>query len=357
MRLVNINYVKDGAVLARPVRNSNGQILLGAGIVLTKDYIEKLKTIGFDVLFVMDNRFEDVEINYAISDKTKEIAYSTVRGITHALEQDPNAEIDAGSVRYAVLNIVQDLLYSSDILSNLTDIIGYDEYTFHHSINTTVLALLLGIEKKYNQNQLIELGMGVLMHDIGKTKISREILNKKGKLLDEEFEQIKNHPLFGYDYIRNNHDFSLLSAHVAFQHHEQWAGGGYPRGLEETEIHEYARIASVADVYEALTSKRPYRDAMEPYLAYEYIIVKAGTQFDPDIVNLFSRAVAPYPTGIGVQLSNKMQGNVIRQNPELPSRPVVRIIADGDVSLDKPIDLDLSSPQNLSIMINKTLNW
>lgn len=352
MRLVNINYAQEGSVLARPVRNSSGQVLLGAGMGLTSEYITKLKMLGFDVLFIQDDRFNDVEINYAISDKTKEIAYSTVRGVTHTLEQDPNAAIDAGAIRFAVLNIVQDLLYSSDVLSNLTDIIGYDEYTFHHSINTTVLALLLGMGKKYNQNQLIELGMGVLMHDVGKTRISREILNKEGKLLDEEFKEIKNHSMYGYDYIRKNRDFSLLSAHVALQHHEQWTGGGYPRGLKEAEIHEYARIASIADVYEALTSKRPYRDAMAPYLAYEYIIVKAGIQFDPELVDLFTHAVAPYPTGMEVLLSNNLRGNVIKQNPAIPSRPVIRIISAGEVMLDTPVDLDLS--EHLSIMINRT---
>lgn len=355
MRLVNINYVQEGSVLARPVRNSSGQILLGAGVAITKAYVAKLKKLGFDVLFIMDDRFDDIEIDYAISEKTKEIAYSTVHGVAQKLEHDPDAEIDAGAVRFAVLNIVKDLLYSSDVLTNLTDIIGYDEYTFHHSINTTVLALLLGIEKRYNQNQLIELGMGVLMHDIGKTRISREILNKKGKLLDEEFEEVKNHSAYGFEYIRNNRDFSLLSAHIALQHHEQWTGGGYPRGLKETEIHEYARIASIADVYEALTSKRPYRDALEPYLAYEYIVVKAGIQFDPELVSVFTRTVAPYPTGIGVLLSNNLRGNVIKQSHDLPSRPIVRVIADGEVPLDTPVDLDLS--EHLSLMINKTVNW
>lgn len=174
MRLVNIKYVQEGSVLARPIRNSYGRILLGKGVELNKNYLAKLKDIGYDMVFIQDERFQDVEIGYAIMDKTKEIAYNAVRGVTDELEKHPEAEIDADSVRFAVLNLVQDLLHSFDILSNLTDINGYDEYTYHHSINTTVLALMLGIGKGFTQNQLLELGMGVLMHDIGKTKYRKK---------------------------------------------------------------------------------------------------------------------------------------------------------------------------------------
>lgn len=123
----------------------------------------------------------------------------------------------------------------------------------------------------------------------------------------------------------------------------------------QNEIHEYARIASIADVYEALTSKRPYRDAMRPYLAYEYIIVHSGLQFDPELVRIFAQSVAPYPTGTGVELSNGLRGNVVRQNPVLPTRPVIRVISQGDQPLDQPEDFDLS--KHHSLMISNIMNW
>lgn len=177
MRLVNINNVQEGAILARPVRNSRGRILLGEGVSLAQGYLEKLKYLGYDMLFVQDPRFEDVQINNAISDKTKEIAYQSIRMVTSTLEDDQSQQIDAEPVRFAIHNIIQDLLYSYDVLSNLTDIMGYDEYTYHHSINTTVLALMIAMGKGYNPNKLLELGMGVLMHDIGKTKIDKDVVS------------------------------------------------------------------------------------------------------------------------------------------------------------------------------------
>lgn len=356
MRLVNINHVVEGSVLARTVRNSNGRVLLGAGMTLTQDYLTRLRFLGYDMLFIQDERFEDVEIKYAISDKTKEAAYSAIRSVTTALEENsynPEA-VDSSLVRNAVLSIIGDLLYSYDVLSNLTDIMGYDEYTYHHSVNTTVLALVLAIGKGYSQSRLLELGMGVLMHDIGKTKISKEILNKKEKLSEAELDEIRKHPAEGYDFIRKNRDFSIHSAHVALQHHEKWLGGGYPRNLKGTDIHEFGRIAAVADVYDALTSKRPYRKALQPYEAYEFIIAQSGFHFDPEIVNLFTDHVAVYPTGTGVELSNGFRGNVIGQNPAMPSRPVVRAIYEKDRPLDGFVDFDLA--KHLSLMITKIVN-
>lgn len=354
MRLVNVKYVEEGSVLAKSVRSSDGRILLGQGISLTRNYLKKLKYLGYDMVFIEDERFKDVEINYAISDKTKEAAYNAVRSVTTELYNDIDSSIDLDPIQKVVLNILDDLLYSFDILSNLTDIMGYDEYTFHHSVNTTILALVLGMNKGYNQSKLLELGMGVLMHDVGKMSIPKEILNKKGSLNKNDSEVIRKHPAIGYEMIRRSRDFSIHSAHVALQHHEKWMGGGYPRGLKETDIHEFGRIAAVADVYDALTSKRPYRDALEPSQAYEYVLVQSGLQFDPEVVRIFSKYVAVYPTGTGVELSNGLRGNVISQNKMLPNRPVVRAIYFGSQPLDNYTDYDLS--KHLSIMITKVEN-
>lgn len=350
MRLVNINYVAEGSILAKAVRDANGRVLLGEGVVLTSKYLDRLAKLGFDMLFIKDERFEDIEIKYAISDKTKELAYNAVHTVTKALGDDSKTGIDTGSVRNAVSNIIEDLLCSFDVLSSLTDINGYDEYTYHHSVNTTVLSLVLGIAKGYPQSKLLELGMGVLLHDVGKTNVPKQIINKKSSLSKEDFEEIKKHPAFGYDFVRRYCDFSIHSAHVAFQHHEKWTGGGYPRGLKGSAIHEYGRIAAIADVYDALTSKRPYRDALESNQAYEYVMAQSGFHFDPQLVRLFINNIAAYPTGMGVLLSNGLRGNVIRQNRGLPNRPIVRAINYGDKPLPKPIDINLAHHLNLVIV-------
>lgn len=351
MRLVNIAYVDEGDVLARPLVSPNGKVLLQAGVKLTRSYIEKLSRLGFDTMFIEDEAFEDVEIYSAVSTKTREIAYASLQNLSRNLNETQLHSINLDEVKNAVQNIISDLLYSKDLLGNVMDIQGYDDYTFHHSVNTTIIALIMAISMGWPNSKLIELGMGVLMHDVGKIKVPPEILNKKGALTPGEFEEIKKHAEYGFEILRKNRDINLLSAHVALQHQERWDGSGYPRGLKGTQIHEYGRLAAVADVYEALTSKRVYRNALQPYEAYEYVIANSDKLFEPKVVqNTFSKCITPYPTGSGVSLTNGLRGNVVKQNPSFPTRPYVRMTHERDVRLIAPVDYNLAEHPSLMIL-------
>lgn len=350
MRLVNMRYVEEGSILARPVINSFGMVLLQTGVRLTSSYIERLKTLGYDVLFIQDDRLDDVEIHIAITTQTREVAYKSIELISKYIERDSKGSIPMDSIRMTIQQMINDLLFSSDIIGNLSEIQGYDDYTFHHSVNTTIISLILGMASGYSEQKLMELGMGVLMHDIGKIKVPEEILNKKMPLTEAEFGEIKQHPTYGFDILRKNNDLSLLSAHVAFQHQEKWDGSGYPRGLKGNAIHEYGRLAAVADVYEALTSKRVYRNAIEPNEAFEYIISQGNTHFDPKIVEVFKKNIAIYPSGSGVLLSNGQRGNVVKQNPAFPNRPFVRVFYENEEVLTAPIDYDLAKYPSLMIV-------
>jgi HD-GYP domain len=350
LRLVNTRYVEEGSVLARPVMNPSGKILLQTGVLMTASYINRLKTLGYDVLFIQDDRLEDVEAHTSISGQTREVAYKTIQDICRYIERDSGSSLPIASVRKSIEEMINDLLSSVDILGNLVEIQGYDDYTFHHSVNTTIIALVLGIASGYSQQRLLELGMGVLMHDIGKIMIPEIVLNKKTPLTVEEFEEIKQHTTYGFDILRKNNDFSLLSAHIAFQHQEKWDGSGYPRGLKGSEIHEYGRLAAVADVYEALTSKRVYRKAIEPNEAYEYIVAQTNTHFEPKILDVFKKHIAVYPSGSGILLSNGQRGNVVRQNPAFPNRPHVRVFYENEKTLPDPIDYDLADYPSLMIV-------
>lgn len=351
MRLVNIAYVDEGEVLARPLVSPNGKVLLQAGVALTQNYIRKLDYLGVDTLFIEDDTFQDVEIFSAISLKTREVAYNSLQNLTKHIQDEKLHSVNLLQIQAAVQEIISDLLYSKDLLGNVLEIQGYDDYTYHHSVNTTIIALIMAISMGWPSHKLLELGMGVLMHDIGKIKVPQEILNKKDPLTSEEFGEIKRHAEYGFQILRENRDVSLLSAHVALQHQERWNGTGYPRGLKGTQIHEYGRIAAIADVYEALTSKRVYRNAMQPYEAYEYVISNSETLFEPSLVkNTFCRYITPYPTGSGVRLSNGQYGNVVRQNINLPTRPYVRMTHEGDIRLISPIDYNLAEHPSLMIV-------
>lgn len=348
MRLVNINYVREGAILAQPVIDSMGRTLLQAGIKLTEVYAQRLRRLGVDEVFIEDDQLDDVEPHLTLKPRTREQAYDTVKSIRHCIETNRLLQVE--NVRTLIQRMISDLVGENEVLGYLSDVKGYDEYTFHHSVNSTILALVLGMHSGLKEGSLTELGLGTLVHDIGKLKIPTEILNKKGPLTAEEFDEIKRHPTYGYEILRKNSDLGLVAAHVALQHQERWNGSGYPRGLKGDKIHEYGRIAAVADVYEALTSKRSYRNAGQPYEAYEYILAHAGVFFEPKLIHVFAKHIAIYPNGSGVILSNGQRGNVVKQNIGYPNRPIVRMLYQGDEPLNPPQDYNLAEHPSLLIV-------
>ena len=179
-----------------------------------------------------------------------------------------------------------------------------DNYTYAHCVNVAVISIILGISLNLSKKNLTYLCIGALIHDIGKSFIPKEILQKPGKLTHEEFEIIKNHPRYGYDFLRKSFNLSSHIKLIVLQHHERFDGLGYPNGIIGNKISYLARIVSIADVYDALTSDRPYKRAMCPSDALEYLMSNAGTLFDHDIINVFCKIIIPFPQGTIVSLSN-----------------------------------------------------
>jgi HD-GYP domain-containing protein (c-di-GMP phosphodiesterase class II) len=181
----------------------------------------------------------------------------------------------------------------------------------------------------YTEVKLQELATGALLHDIGKTKIEPALINKRAALNEEEKVVMRSHAMLGFDLLRNCQGTMTLPAiHIALQHHEQYNGDGYPRGLSNGEIHEYSRIVAIADVYDAITSDRPYRKAMLPHEAYELMLVKGSQHFDPMILPIFLQRIAIYPVGTVVRLNTGDIGVVLSVPPEMPLRPTLRLILD-----------------------------
>ena len=222
--------------------------------------------------------------------------------------------------------MVENILSNKDVVVSLVDIKSMDNYTYAHSVNVAVISLVLGISLNLSKEKLTYLCIGALLHDIGKSFIPNEILQKSGKLTNEEFEIVKNHPRYGYNFLGQ---FFSLSAHIkliTLQHHERFDGLGYPIGIGGENINYLARIVSIADVYDALTSDRPYKRAMCPSDSLEYIMSNYGTLFDPNMLDIFCRIIIPFPQGTIVSLSNGDIGVVEETIPCFPLRPIVKII-------------------------------
>lgn len=333
LRRVPVYTLYPGLKVARTVYSKNGQALLTAGTVLTKRFIERLTLLGIQWLYVEDGLVPDIQIDDVIMEETRVRAASLVRSMFDERDQGFNSVIKRSSIvskemSQAISEIIDQLMENRNAVINLLDIRTCDEYTFSHSVNVCVLSIITGISLGYDRQRLSSLGMGTLLHDVGKTHVPQEILKKPAALSSEEFEEIKKHCYFGQQIIKNTCCGDIVAASVALQHHERFDGMGYPRGLKGKQIHEFSRIAGIADTYDAVTVDRVYRKAIPPNEAWELISGSGGHFFDYKITSAFLSRVAAYPLGTLVLLNSNEVGVVIENVKGYSNFPRIRIIFD-----------------------------
>ncbi|MEC9490753.1 MAG: HD-GYP domain-containing protein [Halanaerobiales bacterium] len=350
MRLVLTENLKEDMELAKPIYE-NGNILLNRGVKNLYKYKKKLLDLGIKHLYIEDKYSYNIEINEAIKDTTRRNGKKIV---TNTFDRIKNGFLDLNTqdLKGVVEDITDELVLNEDVLLNLVSLKSTSDYTYEHSVNVSVVCIALGKMLGYSKNELFKLGMGGMLHDVGKTLIPEEILNKPGSLTDYEYQVMKNHPELGFNYLQQIESISPLSRIVVYSHHERVDGSGYPRGLKEDEIHEFARVAAIADVFDALTSDRVYRDRWPTYKAAEYIMNHTEELFDYQLVKKFLPQVSFYPNGSEVILSSGHRAVVKDQNVGFPTRPVLRLIEDDEGNeLDKELDL----LKHMNIVITKVI--
>lgn len=357
MRLVPTRSCEAGMRLAKPIFNEEGVVLLGAHVELSNGLINRLEQLGVDYVYIEDAITEDVVVSDPISDETRMRALTEIRAtFRQSMTETTGSRI---AVRNPVLGksfnrvlemIIDDLNGNQGALMMMTNLNVMNNYLYKHSLNVTVYTLMLGIIQGYNKSELVTLGLGCMMHDIGKSKIRQELLTKPGLLTAEEFKEIQTHTTIGFQMLKNEPNIPLLSAHCALQHHERLDGSGYPRGIGEKEIHDYAKWIAITDSYDAMTTHRPHRHAMLPHQAMEILYGCAGTLYDRAKVALFRDNVAIYPLGLTVRLNTGQKAVIVRINGFYPQRPVIRVLLEPDGgSPPEPYEIDLA--EKLSLMI------
>lgn len=311
-------------------------------------YIERLRGLGVPGVYVTDQDRAGIQMPETISQRTRMEATANIKAVFDSVRVGKTFRLD--EVAKSVKTIIDEIVQNPNVLASLSDVRSYDGYTFSHSVNVCVIAVMLGVKLGYNEKQLYELGLGAILHDIGKTQIPEEILTKPGRLTDEEMTLMQQHTTFGWQILRGNPHVPLSSAHVAYQHHERPQGLGYPRGLTSERILPYAKIVSVADAYDAMTSERAYQRGMLPHEALKLIRRLKGVQFEPEIVDLLDLCVAEYPVGCMVRLNSDEIGIVVDINQHERSRPIIRILYDRfGRRLQRFQELDLAKERHLNI--------
>jgi putative nucleotidyltransferase with HDIG domain len=389
MRIITIDKVTPGMRLGDPIRGTRGQVLLTKGAILTEAYVATLRSLNIPAIYVADPDTADIKIPAPISPETRskvqrtlaktfeevakasdEIRKASADVLRQNLEADPAlkaaAAAGAADCLYAIADDVElllDELGNQEVLTGLNSIKTHDQYTFQHSIDVTVMALVLARRARWDRARMRAFGVGCLLHDIGKILIDPDLLNKAGPLTPEEFELLKGHTTLGYEMIRAIAPrLGPLAPQVAFQHHERQDGTGYPRGLKGNNrlgenvsglIHDFGGLAAVADVYDAMSSHRPYRPALPIDEVVETIKNYGGTHLNQEAVSIFLSVVPPYPVCSTVAVANGpyagYQGVVVAVPSRDIRKPVIRLLYDAGGNRVSPIDIATDSERDLKI--------
>lgn len=389
MRLINVDHLKEGMQIGQDLYDEHNRLLLGRGAVLKGAYVIRLKKMGLPALYVQEADTSDISVPEMITPAARAKAIqnltNTFQAISTSLEGMRQLSLDEAhqhvrSKRFidtfksvdknqgvdqimGDVDTLVDQIMNKDAILGLNSIKIHDNYTFQHSIDVTLMGLLLARKIGWQKERLTAFGLGCLLHDIGKIFVQKEILNKPGKLTPEEFELMKSHPTLGYDLIRTiAPHLSNLIAHVAYQHHERQDGSGYPRGLkgnptltqhQPNTIHPFGAVAAVADIYDAMASDRPYRHGWPTDRVVNLIKDLSGTHLNPQVVDIFLKTVAPYPIGTNIRLLNgtyaHYEGVVADVSDSNLTRPSIRLLFDPQGNRIDAIQIDLLSEENIQL--------
>lgn len=347
------DQITEGMVLARNITDSSGRVLLTAGQVFSKRYALRIQELQIPYVYI------DEQLGIEVPEPP--VSPATVSAATASLKKcyeqyAKTGQTDLGSIQCQIDNIINDLANNSHIKIGMSELKSYDDYTYQHSVNVCVLSLIIGMSQGYSHLQLKNLGIGAILHDIGKIKIPLEIVNKPSSLTYKEYIEVKKHPWEGFTIINALHDFPQSSTQAILQHHERIDRRGYPRGLKGIDIHEFGLIVAVADVFDALVSDRPYRAAFCNREAMEIMEQEKGTKLSESYIDALFSHINMYAPGTVVCLSNGDLAVVTKENPKASRHPHLKLLFDPDMQayqLDTSLDLNVRR----DISVKRVLNY
>jgi HD-GYP domain-containing protein (c-di-GMP phosphodiesterase class II) len=406
MKVVRVSDLSVGQTLGQAIRNRRGQVLLSAGVGLSGSYINRLRAMGVTSVYVDDADTRDITPPETIPEQRRQ---QLEAGMSNAFDAVARLAADNrrsagrtegesfGATNHASKALVAetaqtiaalarqgeqlvDMLDRQEVILGLNSLKSHDNYTFQHSIDVTIMAILLARRVGWDAERVRAFGIGCLLHDIGKVFIDTAILNKPGRLTDAEAEVVRAHPLLGYNLLKTTAPaLGLLVPQVALQHHERQDGLGYPRQLRGLNrlgagrsaatvaelrwlpgnskpgrlIHDFGSLSAVADVYDALSSDRPYRAGYHPSRTLEEIARMSGTHLNTEAVQVLQRVIPPFPVCSEVRVLNgRYAGHtgVIASVPERDmAHPVVRILNDASGERVDAVEVDLAVDRDVRL--------
>jgi HD-GYP domain-containing protein (c-di-GMP phosphodiesterase class II) len=359
---VSTTEIRAGMRLGKSIIMADGRVLLQAGTVLKESFIDPLLAHGVAAVYVVNELAPDVEPVDVISDETRQRLGAELKKTMAEIDRTFSeaaklgvrrfrASIRAERLKATVDQIIGELMANPKATVSLQDIRTADEYTLGHSVNVCILSTLLGVELGYSPQELRELALGALLHDVGKTAVPPEILNKPGKLTPDEIAIMNQHTTMGWMMLKDQREISYTAAIVALQHHERWSGGGYPMNLSGNQIYKFARVTAVADCYDAMVADRVYRKGLSPAVALETLSGPMHGYFEPRIILSFLNCVAPWPVGSMVEITGGQKAVIVSAERGKADRPRVRVLLEPDgTPIAQPFEIDLFRERSVDIV-------
>lgn len=315
-----------------------------------EEFAEFIKLLGDDPAAVKEtgigSALKERGVRNIVSQDLREVYNNTLSVVGEVLNEVRMGRIpEAGKAKEAVADLKRSVLHDQSTMLALTMIKSYDTYLFNHSVNVSVLALALAQALAVPDDDLAELGLAGLLHDVGKTLTPKTIILKPGGLNPEEWEVMRQHSERGAEVVAGMEGVSELVVRIVREHHVNFDLNGYPCLEPGQQVHPYSKIVTVADCYDAITTLRPYQKPFEPREAMRVMESLSGTVIDPKYFEKFVRLLGIYPIGSLVRLDTNEVAVVLETYSEAPLTPKIRIVFSPEgKSLSHPVDLDLSKP-------------
>ncbi|SHF01177.1 HD-GYP domain, c-di-GMP phosphodiesterase class II (or its inactivated variant) [Marinitoga hydrogenitolerans DSM 16785] len=334
MKFLSLTKVKPGMILAMDIKNFEDKILFKKGTVLDNNKIKIIKENGiFRIPVNIPEKEQHIQISIKeaahahsfISEELLEKSFNMVKNLFNDLMDTGIVDVDEATNIASNLTKEMQKNFSDKLYVPLKKLKNYDEYLYSHSLNVMILGALIGLEEGISDDELIELALSGLLHDIGKTKIPLEILNAPRKLSSQEFELVKNHVLYAKEILETSKISDKKVIEGALEHHERYDGTGYIFKKKGNDISYYGRILAISDVYDALTSTRCYKEPWTPYKTLSYILSHVNKHFDPQLTQNLVNALGLFPPGMEVILSDGSKGIIIATNRSNKMKPIIKI--------------------------------
>jgi len=326
------SFLYDGMILNGELLTEDGEKVASAKEIITAKLIEDLKAKNIKKLFyIKPSRKKEVKKEASPKEEKVEEAFVLSQEIAFRVER--KASLPVKEIESTVEDLINEISNSKpETVLNLIELKEYDEYTYTHSVNVSLISISFARILNWEYERLKNLGIGAMLHDIGKLLLPKEIINKNDKLTKEEYEIVKKHTIYGYEIVKAQPEFNDTVQKIPLLHHECYNGTGYPFGLSGEKLDETSQIVSMADVFDATISKRSYKEGYPMWNAFLYIHKNAGTKFIPrlaiEFVNKMPSVIAGEPVlkvGDFVVLNTKEIGEIIELSDKSTLKPVVNI--------------------------------